>query len=78
MDPTYQQLMAQQLMGRAYAPQGTDGQAASSPYGVSFMTGNQFMPPSQSMQNSGLPVGMLGQNAPSTVLQQPMQSYAGA
>lgn len=78
MNPTYQQLMAQQLMGGAYAPQGMDGQNPTSPYGTSFMTGNQFMPPGGSSQNSGLPVGMLGQNAPSTVLQQPMQSYAGA
>jgi hypothetical protein len=74
--------MVQQLMSQGATPQGMGGQNASTPYGMSFVTGNQSMPNpamlSNGSQSNGMPTGMLGQNAPSTVLQQPMQSYAGA
>lgn len=82
MDPTYQQMMAQQLMSGSSMAPGMGGQNASTPYGAAFMTGNQMMP-QQFMQGqqqgaqqagSGYP-GMLGQGAGS-VLAQPMASYA--
>ena len=85
MDPqSYQQMMIQQLMQQGSTPSEMHGQNASSPYGQSFVTGNQMQAgagmgqngyPSQ--QASSMP-GMLGQPAPSTVLQQPMATYGSA
>jgi len=83
MDPSYQSMMVQQLMGQGAAAPGTTGQNASSPYGQSFITGNQMMPnasmltPWYTQQQQPQSVyGMLTQNSPSQVLQQPMASYA--
>jgi hypothetical protein len=83
MDPqSYQQMMIQQLMGQGAAAPGTAGQNASSPYGQAFITGNQMMPTAamlgsypQSSQPQSM-YGMLTQNSPSQVLQQPMASYS--
>lgn len=77
MDPSYQQMMIQQLMGQGSTPQGMGGQNATTPYGMAFMTGNQSMPnPAMLGQSQGN--GMLGTPAPSSVLQQPMSQYASA
>jgi hypothetical protein len=84
MDPqTYQQMMIGQLMGQGAAAPGTTGQNASSPYGQAFMTGNQMMPTSAMLGNTSTAppqgqslYGMLTQNAPSQVLQQPMAAYS--
>lgn len=75
MDPTtYQNLMIQQLMGQGAAAPGTAGQNATSPYGQAFITGNQMMPTAAMLGQS--PYGMLTQNSPSQVLQQPMSAYS--
>ena len=81
MDPQYQQMMVQQLMGAGTQAPGMGGQNASTPYGAAFMTGNSAMPsymngstgsPQARAQQS--PYGMLNQSAPQ-VLQQPMATY---
>jgi hypothetical protein len=84
MDPTspnYQQMMIQALMGQGAAAPGTAGQNASSPYGQSFITGNQMMPTAAMLgayppSSSQSPYGMLtGISPASQVLQQPMATY---
>lgn len=82
MDPQYQQMMIQQLMGGQTAAPGMSGQNASTPYGAGFMTGNMMMPQSMNpMASQGAQQqqpgyqGMLGQGAAS-MLQQPMATYA--
>lgn len=84
MDPTYQQMMVQQLMGQGTMPAGMGGQNASTPYGIGMMTGNQMMPNAVMPQggSGAAPMGqgmygMLNQAAPSSVLQQPMATYGG-
>ena len=70
MDPTYQQAMIQSLMSNQFMAPGTNGQNASTPYGASFMTGNQSMDP-----------GLAGQQVPGTQsfnpqsMQQPYAAY---
>lgn len=65
MDPSYQQMMIQQLMqqGQQSNPMQM-GQNASTPYGQSFMTGGQMMPQQpQGMIGAPVPPGqMLAQN----------------
>lgn len=83
MDPTYQSLMVQQLMGAANAAPGTTGQLASTPYGQGFITGNMSVPsqPGNSGVNGGMgsmtTPGMLAQspNGSSQQLMQPMATY---
>jgi hypothetical protein len=82
MDPSYQQLMIQQLMQGA--PAGLNGQAPSTPQGAGFVTGNGMaaMPGNTmgaspgGMMMPGQP-GMLGAPAPSQTMQQPMAAYPG-
>lgn len=71
-DPTYQQMMIQQLMGGGQMPPGMNGQAPSTPQGAGFITGNGMaMMPGQSG-------GMLGTPPPSQQMMQPMATYPGA
>lgn len=71
MDPSYQQMMIQQLMQSGSTPQGMGGQNATTPYGMGFQTGNMMTPNpamlspagSGAQQPSSL-YGMLGQSAP--------------
>jgi hypothetical protein len=81
IDPTYQAMMAQQLMGGATAAPGMSGQNASTPYGASFVLGNSAMPQMQGQAQQGAPqmqgrtpYGMLN-NSASQVLQQPLAAY---
>ena len=69
MDPQYQQMMVQALMGGKSMPPGMAGQNPSTPYGSSFLTGNMMTPQPQA--------GMLGTAPPaaSTQLQQPFAQY---
>lgn len=77
MDPTYQQMMVQQLMSSPMMPQGMGGQNASTPYGASFVMGDQSVDPylmQQARNSNSSPFGMLNQSA-AQVLQQPLASY---
>lgn len=56
MDPTYQQMMIQALMGQGASPQGTTGQNPTTNYGANFITGN----------GTAIQQGMLGNSPPQT------------
>lgn len=73
MDPTsYQQMMAQQLMGAGSLAPGMGGQNAATPYGQNFILGNQSqMNPGAAQQQAG----MLATTPPSQQMMQPMATY---
>lgn len=73
-DPgSYQAMMAQQLMGAGSLAPGMGGQNAATPYGQSFILGNQSqMAPGAAQQQAG----MLGAAPPGQQqLMQPMATY---
>lgn len=71
MNPTsYQQMMAQQLLGAGMAAPGMAGSQPMSPYGQNFVLGNQ-------MQTNPQTAGMLGSLPSSQQLAQPMATYQG-
>ena len=77
MEPSYAQMMAQQLMSSPMMPQGMGGQNATSPYGANFIMGNQSVDPylmQQAQKQQPTPYGMLNQSA-NQVLQQPLAAY---
>lgn len=84
MNPDYQQMMVQQLLGSGQMPQGMNGQMATTPYGQGFQTGNMMQTPGMMGQTGPLDPGVqqmtnlqTGQPvAASTVLQQPMAAYS--
>jgi hypothetical protein len=84
MDSSYQSAMIQALLGQQYAAPGTTGQLAGSPYGQSFITGNQYNSPANMIgSTNGFGNGSAMQsgqgsmtNSPSTMLSQPTSTMS--